>query len=141
MKQFIGVKIVKAEPMTLGVFNKTHGKNIEPAPESGEDGYLVRYPDGYESWCPKKQFEEANRPTDGMCFGHAIEAMRKGHKVAREGWNGKDMYITLIPAGNARHQGFPMQDCVGMKTTQEQMQPGWLASQPDMLADDWSIVG
>ncbi len=54
-------------------------------------------------------------------FGRAIEFMKQGKKIAREGWNGKGMYITLIPAGNA-------------------MQPGWLASQSDMLAEDWTVV-
>ena len=43
MKNYIGVKIVKAEPME----------------KDGKAGYKVRYKDGYESWSPKKQFEEA----------------------------------------------------------------------------------
>lgn len=45
MKNYIGVKIVKAEPME----------------KDGKAGYKVRYKDGYESWSPKKQFEEAYR--------------------------------------------------------------------------------
>ena len=72
-------------------------------------------------------------------FGKAIEELKVGKKVARKGWNGS-MYITLIPAGNAMHQGYNMQDCIGMKTANNEMQPGWLASQPDMLAEDWKII-
>ena len=52
----------------------------------------------------------------------------------------KKMYITLIPAGNAMWQGYPMQDCIGMKTANNLMQPGWSASQVDVLAEDWGIV-
>ena len=37
-------------------------------------------------------------------------------------------------------KGFPMQDCIGMKTADDKMQPGWLASQADMLAEDWIVV-
>lgn len=69
-----------------------------------------------------------------------IKALKEGKKLARKGWNGKEMYITLIPAGNAMFQGYPIQDCVGMKTANNLMQPGWLPSQVDMLAEDWEIV-
>lgn len=75
-----------------------------------------------------------------MTFGMAINAMKKGDKVSRAGWNGKEMFITLILAGNARHMGFPMQHCIGMKTADNLMQPGWLASQTDMLSEDWMVV-
>ncbi|MEG0380556.1 MAG: DUF2829 domain-containing protein [Kurthia sp.] len=76
-----------------------------------------------------------------MNFGKALEVLKNGGKVAREGWNGKGMYLTLIPAGNAMFQGYPMQNCIGMKTANNLMQPGWLASQADMLAEDWELVG
>ncbi|WP_036120791.1 DUF2829 domain-containing protein [Lysinibacillus sphaericus] len=75
-----------------------------------------------------------------MNFGQAIEALKDGKKVARNGWNGKGMYITLIKAGNAMHQGYDMQDCLAMKTANNLMQPGWLASQNDMLSEDWEVV-
>lgn len=75
-----------------------------------------------------------------MNFGLAIEALKAGKKVARAGWNGKGMYITLIKAGNAMYQGYDMQDCIGMKTADNKMQPGWLASQADILSDDWLII-
>lgn len=75
---------------------------------------------------------------NNMNFGEAIAALKAGYKVSRSGWNGKEMYLTLIRAGNAMHQGFPMQDCIGMKTANGLMQPGWLASQADMLSGDWT---
>lgn len=74
MKSYIGTKLVKAEP-----FNRS----------DSEPGYRVVYPDGYTSWSPKDVFEDAYRPCDAMSFGLAIEALKKGLKVARSGWNGK----------------------------------------------------
>lgn len=84
--------------------------------------------------------EEASRAFVGGSFGKALEHIQRGGRVAREGWNGKGMWLTLIRAGNAMHMGFDMQDCVGMKTANGVMQPGWLASQNDMLASDWCSV-
>lgn len=71
---------------------------------------------------------------ENMTFGQAIEAMRGGSRVARAGWNGKGMNIFLVT--------FPSHDpCIVMRTAQGTNQPGWLASQADMLAGDWSVVG
>lgn len=70
-------------------------------------------------------------------FGWALRQLREGCRVLRRGWNGKDMYLTLIMPGNAMHHGYDMQPCIGMKTADNKMQPGWLASQADMLATDW----
>jgi hypothetical protein len=77
-------------------------------------------------------------------FGEAIKRLKAGSRVARAGWNGKGMWIVLIKPGNAMHtsaaEKYPMQECIGMKNAQEEMQPGWLASQLDMLAEDWTEV-
>lgn len=143
MKKFIGTKVIEAKSMTRGEYNEYRGWPI-PADENPDDkGCLVRYPDGYESWSPEKQFNEAYRECDNMTFGLAIEAMKKGKKVARNGWNGKGMYLFLA-------HGEDIQSCTGihekcvdvicMKTAQDTVVFGWLASQTDMLAEDWVIV-
>ena len=150
MKQYIGTKIVEAAPAV-----KKGGKVYDltwPIPRSmepEEPGYRVRYPDGYESWSPKDVFEEAYRPTDAMSFGLAIEAAKKGKRIARKGWNGKRQYVELAtaisyasPIGavvNAEHDAIGNQALAFVGTSGVQM--GWLASQADMLADDWMIVG
>jgi hypothetical protein len=72
-------------------------------------------------------------------FGDALRALKMGRRVHRVGWNGRGMWLVLIRAGNAMRDGFPMQDCIGMKTADGKMQPGWLASQADMLSEDWLI--
>ena len=71
MKNYIGVKIVKAEPMTKGEFNKQRGALSPLIEQSGEEGYVVMYPDGYVSWSPKKVFENAYRELDCIDFINA----------------------------------------------------------------------
>ena len=155
MKQYIGTKIIQAEPAYR--VSNDHAHHIivtDPADAYAnypdvEEGYRVRYQDGYESWSPKDVFEEAYRPTDAMSFGLAIEAAKKGKRIARKGWNGKRQYVELAtaisytsPIGavvNAEHDAIGNQALAFVGTSGVQM--GWLASQADMLADDWMIVG
>lgn len=155
MKQYIGTKMIQAEPATREEFAAvkrnaadqpgTLKKPIDPM----EDGYMVIYPDGYISWSPKTVFEKAYRPTSGMNFGLAIEAMKAGKSVARSGWNGKNQHIELATAisyknlggvvVNVEHDAIGNQAIAFCGTSGVQM--GWLASQADMLADDWEITG
>lgn len=149
MKQYIGTKIVEAEP-AYRVDGKvvTLAENRVPCGNEVEHGYKVRYADGYESFSPKQVFEEAYRPTDGLIFGLAIEAAKKGKKIARRGWNGKNQYVELaerISYENAAHEVINAQhEAIGNKALAfvgtSGVQLGWLASQADMLADDWQIV-
>ena len=96
----------------------------------------------------KKTETEADRPAYGMTFGVAIEAAKKGKRIARKGWNGKGQYVELAkaisyesPTGavvNAEHDAIGNQALAFVGTSGVQM--GWLASQADMLAEDWEIV-
>lgn len=71
-----------------------------------------------------------------MDIGLAIDRMRSGHKVAREGWNGKGMWLALqVPDAHSK-MTLPY---VYMFTAQQQLVP-WLASQSDLLAQDWMVV-
>lgn len=159
MKQYIGTKIVQAEPANRFWFENGE-KLVVPDSEdtpnrvreatAGEKGYKVVYPpDGYESWSPKDVFEAAYRETSGMSFGLAIEAAKMGKKIARAGWNGKNQYVELghdfsytapgdIPVRPVQHLDIGSQALVFVGTRGRQV--GWLASQSDMLADDWKIV-
>ncbi len=73
---------------------------------------------------------------DNMDIGEAIDAMRAGRPVAREGWNGKGMWLALqVPdAGSKMTEPY-----VYMRTAQGGLIP-WLASQADLLANDWKVV-
>lgn len=77
-------------------------------------------------------------------FGDAIKYVKRGLKVARKGWNGKEMYLFLadgedltscLSAGD-----FKCVSSVCMKTAQDTICVGWLASQTDMLAEDWMFA-
>ena len=153
MQKYIRCHIVEAEPMTLHEFDIL--KNREHSSAENAEGYHVVYPDGYESWCPKAQFEAAGRPIDGMTFGQAIEAMKQGKKVARKGWNGKGMYLWLLPATDVKkewchdprlieamgdREALPCLGSIRMFTATKEVLTGWLASQTDMLSEDWCIV-
>lgn len=149
MKRYIGVKMVKAKPMTRGYFKSSHRVFI-PHDDSSldDDGYMVQYEDGYESWSPKDVFDKAYRRIDYMTFGLAIEAMKKGLRVQRKGWNGKNQYIELAmkvsymnPDGdivNVDHEQMGNKAIAFVGTSGVQL--GWLASQADMLSEDWQVV-
>ena len=89
-----------------------------------------------------------------MNFGQAIENLKQGKKVARKGWNGKGMFITLqngseVEGNNMRNEPAKKYygDCkakicphIDMKAADGSYVVGWLASQTDMLAEDWDII-
>lgn len=88
------------------------------------------------------------RSKEGMCFGDAIEAAKQGKKIARAGWNGKKQYVELahcISYKNSAAEVVNVNHCnIGNKALAfvgtSGVQMGWLASQADMLANDWYIV-
>ena len=209
--KYIRMHQVDAEPMTRGDYNKFRGWTIPANENPADEGYIVSYPDGYVSWCPKAQFENnafsdakdapfrsipdtdqllmllrifhderysncsgdekatrlvhayyneyVGRPSGFLTFGMAIEAMKRGAKVARKGWNGKGMWI-CVPfcdglkevhatgiwgkpnAEYALQNGgtVKVMPYVTMKTADGAIVMGWLASQTDMLAEDWAVV-
>ena len=243
MNKYIGTKLIEAEPCPAW---KDFGKH-----KTGDPGYKVLYPDGYEIWSPKDVFEKAYLPLTinenirtnapsisqgmvdnfiletwtqtlgdkctvvramlrngfeivessdcvsaenydenlgheicmekikdkvwmllgfmlqtavngvqpgtraehgtmmvGMTFGTAIEAAKRGRKIKRRGWNGRNQYVELAScisytnaAGdtvNADHDAIGNQAFAFVGTSGVQM--GWLASQSDMLAEDWEVV-
>ena len=96
-----------------------------------------------------------------MTLGEAIEKLKSGEKVCREGWNGKGMFIVLmsgmkLPSFNTQGTDRKVNDrtakwigedtpldsqaYIAMFTATKQWQPGWLASQADMLSEDWMVA-
>ena len=90
-------------------------------------------------------------------FDTAIKAIKAGHKVQRQGWNGKGMFIAYSPGAealpadrfwNPHNKAFAESNggtadvlpCVTMKTADNKILMGWLASQTDMLANDWMLA-
>lgn len=151
LAKYIGSKVIKAKPMTRGEYNEYRGWKIPENENPQDEGYLVVYVDSddYVSWSPKDVFDRAYRSFDGgMQFGSAIELMKMGFKVARKGWNGKNQYIQLATGisykaadgeiVNCEHDAIGNKAIAFVGTSGVQM--GWLASQADMLADDWVVV-
>lgn len=81
-----------------------------------------------------------------MDFGKAIEALKGGKKVARVGWNGKGMFLCFVhwkdwsvnPA-ETHKTSTHLAPWIGIKTADNMFVP-WVASQTDMLAEDWRLV-
>lgn len=85
---------------------------------------------------------------NGLSFGQAIEQIKLGKKAAREGWNGKKQYVELatrisyINASgetvNVEHAAIGNKALAFVGTSGVQL--GWLASQADMLSEDWHVI-
>lgn len=133
-----------------------------PANENPNDaGYLVEYLDdgkanderheGYISWSPASVFDAAYQLSDHLTFGHAVEYLKAGKRVARAGWNGKGMFLFLVagstftvnrpPLLGIYPEGTSINYCphIDMKTADNKVVP-WFASQTDVLADDWHVI-
>ncbi|HDR1137441.1 TPA: DUF2829 domain-containing protein [Pasteurella multocida] len=82
-------------------------------------------------------------------FGYAIDLLKAGKQVARKGWNGKGMFLFLVKGGDiakSLHYGFGQyenepdwRNFIAMKTAQCDL-VAWVASQSDILANDWELV-
>ena len=135
-----------------------------------EGDMLVRYeptaeePNGYLSHSPRAVFEAGYRRADlvrlaGLTFGEALEALKAGARICRAGWNGKGMWLSLSGPLHGRAIAFEsfwslhnaefarrnggsatVLPCITMKTATGEILMGWLASQTDMLAEDWMLV-
>lgn len=92
-----------------------------------------------------------NYTHDDLTFGYALDAAKAGKKISRRGWNGKGQYVFVADEvefhtnadisefhGNA--DGVYVSPMLVLRTAQGGMQPGWLATQSDMLSEDWYIV-
>ena len=138
-RKYIGTKIITAFPQE----------------KDGKPGYGVIYADGYTSWSPKEVFEESYRAIErdgqALTFGDALHMLKLGKKVARAGWNGKGMFLFIVPGSTFKvsrppllgiyPEGTEINYCphIDMKTADGKVVP-WLCSQTDALAEDWQVV-
>lgn len=91
-----------------------------------------------------------------MNLGQAIEELKKGRRILRAGWNGKGMYLWLLPAGKvkadwcqeehlkelAEKNGGEIEalGSIRLLTANGEILTGWNASQADLLAEDWQVL-
>lgn len=151
---------------TISVVDKDITWYAQHRPKIGD--YIVIYDDGYMSVSPATAFENGYRklttsyPVGHYSFGDAIKALKLGKRVSRTGWNGKGMFLFLLPGGTvpktAIHDPklrevidteidgdtFEALPSIRMWTTnstgRRAVLTGWLASQTDMLSEDWIIL-
>lgn len=155
----LGHKLIKAAPMTRKEYNDYRGWDL-PQDENhiaNEQGYLVEYIDGgrsnhpshtgYISWSPANVFRTSYRKDGSFTFGDAVELLKRGYRVARSGWNGKGMFLCMVKGEDYQLNtiaenklvGMRQDPWIGMKTAGDSFVP-WLASQSDVLSNDWCIV-
>lgn len=161
MKMFIGTKMVLARPMGRGEYNIYRGWQIPLDENPADEGFLVEYVDGgasnhpghagYISWSPKDVFERAYRPSSGLTFGDALQALKAGKRVARVGWNGKGMFVYYVRAAAYLAQSAAAIEYFGenayvsyapylvLKGVDEKVST-WVPSINDVLAEDWAVV-
>ncbi len=89
---------------------------------------------GFWKWVEKTTRERIDMDTTD--FGWAIRQLKDGKRVARAGWNGKNMYLELQRPDAHSKMTLPY---IFMRTVQGDLVP-WLASQTDMLSEDWELV-
>jgi hypothetical protein len=166
MKMYYGSKLLNATPMTRLAYKELRNWALPPDEDGADEGYLVEYKDGgnpnhanyegYISWSPKLQFEAVYREIDGMTFGLAVEGLKRGCKVARKGWNGRqadgtNMFVYLVPAkeypaytevakAEWGEDGLvPYNAYLAIKTAAGSVST-WAPSCSDALAEDWMIL-
>lgn len=157
MDRYIGTKIIFAKPMRhdqfLAKYRTEESKSKEIRLQEVE-GYVVKYSDDYFSWSPKSMFESAYKKCEAMTFGLALEALKKGFKVSRKNWAGKNMFIVFqkgYPQGIACNKqtaeawGLKEGDLFLVKPyLQIRLSDGshsmWTPSVDDCLANDWLIL-
>ena len=160
MNEFIGTKRLNAKPMNRLDYLHLRGWELPSNEDGTDEGYLVEYLDGgaanvdgfdgYVSWSPKDVFEAAYASSGDLSLGDAITYLKSGYKAAKKGWNGKDMFIFLVPGSVFKVNRPPLntmfdegteityQAHIDMKTADGRIVP-WLASQSDMLENDWVV--
>lgn len=92
-------------------------------------------------------FEEENEPSVSMDFSNTILQLKIGKRMQRSGWNGKGMYIQLVSSNDwifyrsmlIKEEPINLLPWIGMKTADSGFVP-WLASQTDILAEDWQVL-
>ena len=161
MNRYIGTKTINAKPMSRQAYNNLRGWVVPADEDPADDGYLVEYIDGgqanhpdfdgYISWSPKDVFERAYRRSDSLTFGDALELLKAGKKVARAGWNGKGLFLFLVPGSNFKVNRPPLLG-IYPEGTEINYRPHidlkgadgsistWAPSGSDALAEDWAVV-
>lgn len=168
MKTYIGMKVVQAKPavtvngciwpdgMALPAeYTRPSLKENLEQKDCGpviSEGYVYIGDHKYPVFEEKEEFEKRFFDAENVTFSIALDAMKRGGRIARKGWNGKGMYVFLADDVEFRTEadisefenaedGVYTSEMMVLRTAQGTFQPGWLATQSDILADDWYVLG
>ena len=143
--------------LTIAETGEKWGPEVEPSLAMQAVHNLYHHGEAH----PKAGIPGTGAWRDKPNFGYALAWLKEGRRVRRAGWNGKDMWLALmpeldLPPASTQEKGAKVNDrtskfigrdtpmhCdpyIAMWTAGQTWQPGWNASQADMLADDWEIV-
>lgn len=158
MKTYVGTKTINAKPMTRAAYNEFRGWAL-PADENGDDeGYLVEYTDGgkpntphyegYVSWSPREQFEKAYHEVTSLSFSDVVRGLKAGKRFSRSGWNGRGMFVFLVPGSRFKINREPLLSILGEGTEVDYRGhidiknvdgsiSTWVPSIGDVLGEDW----
>mgnify|MGYP000488102760 CR=1 FL=1 len=88
--------------------------------------------------------------TTNLDFGKVLEFLKEGYKLSRSGWNGKGMYIYLVPANSYPAQTevakvefgalVPYNQYIAFKSVDNIIESGWRPTTLDMFATDWNVI-
>ena len=135
MKKYIGTKIIEAVPaIRKGGKVYEEGWPIPKSMDTTEDGYKVRYPDGYESWSPKDVFEEAYRKASGVSFGLALEAMKKGKGARLPKWSEDVIIRAQFPDEHSK------MTAPYLYVESRFGRVPWKETMIELFSDEWEIV-
>lgn len=126
MKTYIGTKFINAEPQTCQ--KDTHLSKV------GDAGYKVEYEDGYISWSPAVVFEEAYRAVEGVSFGLAFEAMRKGMGARLPHWKHDVVIRAQFPDDNSK------MTAPYLYVESDNGKVPWKETNPELFSDSWQIT-
>lgn len=145
-------------------------ETLEGEMKAMEGDYIIKGVNGEFYPCKpdifEKTYDEVDETCVGMSFGDAIEVLKQGGLVRRAGWNGKGMFLFIRPSDSlpvdfivdkvkslpASFKSWVSDNCetndnikfaeyICMKAADGSITNGWNATQVDMLAEDWEIVG
>lgn len=139
------IEKMRIVPMTLGKYFESRGWSVPYDLPKTTKGYKIESETGLSSWMSYEEFRDKYKEYMGLSFSGALELLKQGCAVAREGWNGKGIFIVLQkPDANSKMtHPYIYIDTTGLVTDSDlapKDRVPWVASQTYLLAEDWVII-
>ena len=129
LKTYLGSQLIGAAPFAYSQFCDVAGLDV---PDKDGPGFLLRKPDDSVSWLSTEAFQAMYRSVESLTFGLATEALKKGFRVTRLGWDSPEEYLFFVPTSEKMGAFVALRQ--GDKVTP------YIPNTVDWMADDWAIV-